>query len=62
MDIELLRTSEVDRLLSWPFGKTSRLARDGKIPCVQLPDGQIRIAKTDLQELLISRRLETPHA
>jgi len=52
MEIELLKPKEVDLLLRYPFGKTARLAKAGKIPYIQLPDGQIRIREDEIESLL----------
>lgn len=54
MEIELLKQKEVDRILRYPFGKTARLVKEGKIPYVKLPDGGIRIRRDDIEELLDS--------
>lgn len=58
MDIELLRCKEVDRLLRYPYGKTGRLAKAGKIPYIRLPDGGIRIRKDDIETLLEARQCD----
>ena len=50
--MELLKPKQVDCILQWPFGKTARLARQGKIPHIILPDGQIRFASKDIDCLL----------
>jgi len=55
MEIELLKTKEVDLLLRYPYGKTARLAKAGKIPHIRLPDGGIRIRKDDIETLLKTR-------
>ena len=48
----LLKPKQIDRILQWPFGKTLRLAKQGKIPNIVLPDGQIRFASKDIDYLL----------
>ena len=48
----LLKPKQVDRILQWPFGKTTRLAKQGKFPHILLPDGQIRFAPKDIDYLL----------
>ncbi|MEN6336476.1 MAG: hypothetical protein ABFE01_19655, partial [Phycisphaerales bacterium] len=42
---------EVDALFQWPFGKSLRLARQGKMPHVVLPDGTIRFRLVDIIRL-----------
>ena len=48
----LLKPKQVDCILQWPFGKTTRLAKQGKIPHILLPDGQIRFTSKDIDGLL----------
>lgn len=48
----LLKPKQVDRILQWPFGKTARLAKQGIIPHILLPDGQIRFSSKDIDCLL----------
>jgi len=60
MKIELLKSKEVDRLLRYPFGKTARLVKAGKFPHVTLPDGSIRILRSDIEELLRYKHSEHP--
>jgi hypothetical protein len=38
----LLLPFELDRVLRYPQGKSERLARQGKLPHIRLPDGSIR--------------------
>ncbi len=54
----LLKPKQIDRILQWPFGKTLRLAKQGKIPHIILPDGQIRFDSKDIDRLLDQRRKE----
>lgn len=51
---KLLMPREVDRLLRYPRGRSARLAREGKIACVRLPDGEIRFAEDAIQSMLAS--------
>jgi predicted site-specific integrase-resolvase len=51
----LLHPREVDRLLRYPRGRTVRLAREGKIPAVFLPDGEVRFNPRDIEALVRSR-------
>jgi hypothetical protein len=39
---EILLPRELDRLLRYPVGKSKRLAEKGLLPCIRLPDGEIR--------------------
>ena len=51
MDIALLKPREVDLLFRYPAGRTLRLAKAGKIAFVLLPDGEIRITESLVQNL-----------
>ena len=48
----LLKPHEVDAVLRWPRGKTARLARRGRIPCLVLPDGSLRFDEAVLRKML----------
>jgi hypothetical protein len=48
----LLTPREVDRLLRYPRGRSLRLAKAGRLPCIRLPDGQIRFEETELKAAL----------
>ena len=50
--MELLKPQEVDLLLRYPFGRTLRLAKAKQIPCIRLPDGEIRFDKDEIEKLL----------
>ena len=39
----LLKPGEVDVLFRYPTGRTARLIRQGKIPYIRLPDGEVRV-------------------
>jgi len=52
MDVHLLKPREVDLMLRYPAGRTLRLAKAGLLPCVQLPDGEIRFDESQIEELL----------
>ena len=52
MPTELVYPDEIDLRLNWPPGRTSRLARTGKLPHYILPDGSIRL-RWDEIELLV---------
>lgn len=62
---ELLTPYEVDRMLRYPPGKSERLARRGKLPCLVLPDGAIRFSSEAIAKLMSSEPpagREAPHA
>ena len=40
MENRLLKPSEVDIIFRYPTGRTQRLAKAGKIPFIELPDGE----------------------
>lgn len=49
---ELLKPGEVDVLFRYPGGRTMRLVRKGMIPHVKLPDGQVRIKSSTVQNII----------
>ncbi len=51
----LIRPQELDRLLVYPRGRSARLARKGLIPCVVLPDGEIRVDPAVIEPWLQER-------
>jgi hypothetical protein len=48
----LLTSWHIDRLLRYPHGRSVRLARRGLIPCVKLPDGEIRFDRDIIERWL----------
>jgi hypothetical protein len=44
---------EIDKRLTWPLGRSERLARRGKLPHVLLPDGSIRFEWVDIEQLIV---------
>lgn len=48
----LLMPREVDRIFRYPRGRAARLARDGKIPHITLPDGELRFDQLQIERLL----------
>jgi hypothetical protein len=42
---------QVDLMYQWPRGRAARLARAGKLPGHQLPDGSIRFKSDELLKL-----------
>jgi len=62
MEKRLLKPGEVDVLFRYPTGRTLRLTRQGKIPFITLPDGEIRIKETYVQQVLRSQDRETESA
>ena len=55
MEIRLLKPREVDLLLRYPAGRSLRLAKAGRIPCIHLPDGEIRFDEAEIEQLLKSK-------
>jgi hypothetical protein len=51
-ELELLKPTEVDRLLRYPRGRSKRLALAGKLPHIALPDGEIRFVEAEIEKLL----------
>jgi predicted site-specific integrase-resolvase len=52
MKIELLNPREVGLLLCYSYRRVLKLARDGRIPYVILPDGDIRFEKSAIDRLI----------
>lgn len=52
MATELLYPDDIDARLNWPPGRTSRLARSGKLPHYLLPDGSIRLRWEEIAPLV----------
>lgn len=52
MSTELLYADDIDSRLNWPPGRTSRLARKGKLPHYVLPDGSIRLRWEEVEPLV----------
>lgn len=50
----LLTDREVDHLLRYPRGRSRRLAKDGLIVHIVLPDGEIRFDEDEIKKLLTS--------
>ena len=53
----LLTEREVDRILRYPRGRSKQLALDGKLPCIILPDGEIRFDEVEINRVLTSIRV-----
>ncbi len=53
---KLLKAGEVDILFRYPTGRTMRLVRQGQIPYIQLPDGEIRINEETIKKLMVEKR------
>lgn len=49
---DLLHPDDIDSRLNWPPGRTSRLARKGKLPHYILPDGSIRLCWAEISPLV----------
>ena len=58
MDDRLLKPIEVDILFRYPTGRTMRLVRQGKIPFVRLPDGEVRIRESFVRDFVESQSKE----
>jgi hypothetical protein len=53
--MNLLTAQEVDSIFRYPNGRTARLARAGKIPCIKLPDGEFRFDEATLDQILTAK-------
>jgi hypothetical protein len=48
-----LTPEQVDARLSWPPGRSERLARQRRLPHVLLPDGRIRFIWEQIERLIV---------
>jgi predicted site-specific integrase-resolvase len=48
----LLTPRDVDGLFRYPAGRAARLAKAGRIPCIRLPDGEIRFDASEIEKML----------
>ena len=55
---KLITPRELDRLLRYPTGRSLRLAKKGKLPFVELPDGDIRFVESQVLSILGLNRHE----
>ena len=59
----LVSPEEIDKRLGWPLGKSTRLARRGRLPHFVLPDGEtIRFDPAEIEALIIHRPVPAPQA
>ena len=52
MNMRFLKPAEVDLLFRYPSGRSQRLAKAGRIPCIRLPDGEIRFEEKEIMNIL----------
>jgi hypothetical protein len=52
MPTDLVYPDDIDARLNWPPGRTSKLARQGKLPHYLLPDGSIRLRWDEIAPLV----------
>lgn len=57
----LLKPGEVDLLMRYPRGRSARLAQQGRLPHILLPDGEIRFSHSEIQNVLRQARQPAPH-
>jgi len=50
---------DIDRRVGWPLGKAERLARQGKLPHLILPDGSVRFEWSEIDPLILRVPLES---
>lgn len=48
----LINDTQVDLMLGFRIGKSKKLAQQGKIPYITLPDGSMRFDKQAIEELI----------
>ena len=53
----LLTPRETDQLLRYPRGRSIRLAKEGKLPAIVLPDGEYRFIEQDIESILHAQRV-----
>jgi hypothetical protein len=52
----LIDAHDAGTLLSMPHARVARLAKRGALPCVVLPDGEIRFRPSDLADWIAKYR------
>jgi len=52
---KILMPREVDELFRYPRGRSKRLALAGAIPCIMLPDGDVRFREDVIARILAGR-------
>jgi hypothetical protein len=57
MIVELLLPREADLIFRYPAGRTLRLILAGRIPAIHLPDGEIRIDRSTIEEIVLPRNI-----
>ena len=57
---DLLKPRQLDCIFQWPFGKARRLALEGKLPYVTLPDGALRFDRADIEQIVENRKQPGP--
>ncbi|MBM4032824.1 MAG: hypothetical protein FJ291_13690 [Planctomycetes bacterium] len=53
----LLTPAQVDAILQYPSGRSARLAREGRLPAVTLPDGELRIPEDQVERIVNGKPL-----
>ena len=56
----LMTPHELAHCLSWPTARVIRMARDGGIPCVVLPNGDLLFDEGDIGTWLASKKRALP--
>jgi len=56
----LLKPREVDLILRYPAGRTLRLAKKRLIRSIILPDGEVRIPESTVQNLIGANQQQNP--
>ena len=60
--VNLLKPTEVDELFRYGAGRSKRLAMQGLIPHIVLPNGDIRFTLSDIEKLIQEgRRVSNDH-
>ena len=57
-DGRVLTDGEAAQLIRMPPARLLRLAREGRVPCVVLPDQEIRFVESDLWDWIQAHRQE----
>lgn len=55
-EMRLMTPSEVGDLLKLATSRVSRLAKQGRIPCIRLPDGELLFDRADIAKWLEARK------
>jgi hypothetical protein len=57
-----LYPEDVDQRMGWPLGRAARMARQGKLPHLVLPDGSLWFTWPEIEALVVRVPAAAAHA